>query len=243
MNSNDKKFFDAHLEIPLRKINDIDPFEYIQNWSKYRQTKNLHAQFSFVIDKISFIYLYKFPVEYSDLYNEYEFEDNNIIKFWYLNNFQNIKESDVEFNNFFLEVFKNQKEPFQLPHFDVIKDKFLISKGLKREKIILKNENEKIKWDILYEEEQNGINYFLKCRIDKENKANVLVQNTFSLDFKKASEKVLDCIRLFYSNEYPIIIIQDHNDGGNINLLLLMQQILQIRITSRNIESFRLGNI
>ena len=79
MNSNDKKFFDAHLEIPLRKINDIDPFEYIQNWSKYRQTKNLHAQFSFVIDKISFIYLYKFPVEYSDLYNEVNNSDYIII--------------------------------------------------------------------------------------------------------------------------------------------------------------------
>ena len=112
LNSNDKKFFDAHLEIPLRKINDIDPFEYIQNWSKYRQTKNLHAQFSFVIDQISYIYLNQFPVEYSDLYNEYEFEDNNFIKFWYFTNFQYIKESDDEFNNFFKKFSKIKKNLF-----------------------------------------------------------------------------------------------------------------------------------
>ena len=112
MNSNNKKFFDAHLEIPLRKINDIDPFEYIQNWSKYRQTKNLHAQFSFVIDQISYIYLNQFPVEYSDLYNEYEFEDNNFIKFWYFTNFQYIKESDDEFNNFFKKFSKIKKNLF-----------------------------------------------------------------------------------------------------------------------------------
>ena len=35
-----KEIINSHLEIPLKKINYLDPFEYIQNWSKYRLTKN-----------------------------------------------------------------------------------------------------------------------------------------------------------------------------------------------------------
>ena len=238
----EKEFFNAHLEIPLRKINDIDPFDYIQNWSKYRQTKNPHAQFTNIIDQISYFYLCNFPLEYSDLYNEYEFEDNLSIKMWNLNNFQSITESDHEFNDYFIKVFKSQKAPFQLPQLNKIKDRFLISKGFKKEKKILKTEDEKVKWDILYEDQEN-IGKYLKCRVDEENKVNVLVQNSFSLDFYKASEKAFDCTRLFYSNEYPIIIIEDHNGGGSANLLLLMHQILQIRTADRSYESFRISDI
>ena len=236
----EKQFIDDHLEIPVRKINEIDPFDYIQNWSKYKQTKNPHAQFTNIIDQISYFYLCRFPVEYSDLYNEYEFEDNKSIKIWYYNNFKRVNDNDIEFNNYFLKVFKSQKAPFELPQLNIIRDRFMISKGFKKKTKILKNENEKIKWDILYEEEEY---YYLKCRFDKENKVNVLIQNSFNFYFERASEKALDCARLFYSNEYPIIIIQDHNGGGNINLLMLMHQIFQIRTTDRSYESFRLSDI
>ena len=239
-----QKFFDARLDIPLRKINDIDPFDYIQNWSKYRQTKNPHAEFSYIINgPISYFYLCNFPVEYSELYNEYEFDDNSFAKFWHLDNFNSFKENNEEFNNYFINLFKSQKSPFQLPHIDIIHDEFLISKGLKQRKKILKEE--KIKWDILYEEEISGSNKknYLKCRVDEENKVNVLIQNSFNLNFYNASAKAFDCARLFYTNEYPLIIIQDHNGGGSANLLLLMHQIFQIRTTDRSYESFRLSNI
>ena len=239
MHPNDQLFYNARLQIPLKTINDMDPFDYIQNWSKYRQTKNPHAQFSNIIDQISYFYLCNFPVEYSDLYMEFEFEDNSIVRFWRFDNFANVKENDVEFNDYFLKVFKSKEFPFALPQISIIKDKFLIFKGLKKEENILKNENGNIKWDILYEEENNN---YLKCRIDEENKVNVWIQNTFSLDFYKASEKALDCSRLFHSNEYPIIIIQDLNDGGDAQLRLLMSQILQVRTSDRNYESLILND-
>ena len=229
------QFFDRRLEIPLKAINDMDPFDYIQNWSEYRQTKNPHAQFSNIINQIPYFYLCYFPVEYSDLFIEYEFEDNSSIRLWRFDNFERVKESDVEFNDYFLKVFKSKESPFSLPHISIIKDKFLIFKGLKKEENILKNENGNIKWDILYEETNNK---YLKCRFDEENKVNVWIQNTFSLDFFKASEKALDCSRLFHSNEYPIIIIQDHNGGGSAQLRLLMSQILQVKTSDRNYEAF-----
>jgi hypothetical protein len=30
-----KQFVESHLDIPLKKVNDIDVFDYIQNWSKF----------------------------------------------------------------------------------------------------------------------------------------------------------------------------------------------------------------
>ena len=116
----DQNFINSHLNIPLKKINGIDPFDYIQNWSKYKQTKNFHSQFTFIIDLISYFPLCFFPVEYSELYNEYEFDDNRIIKLFYLNNFEKVNDNDVECNNYFLKAFKSQKIPFEMPYYDLI---------------------------------------------------------------------------------------------------------------------------
>ena len=241
----DKYQIESHLEIPLKKINDIDPFEYIQNWSKYRQTKNQHAQFTYIINEITNFNLNYFPIDSYDLdNNEYEFEDNSLIRFSYHLDCPTLGENDAELYNYFLKVVKNQNAYSEIPSFDDIKDEFLAFKGLKQKKINLKNEkNEKIKWDILYDETENGFHKYFKCRYDEKNKVNVLIQNSFNLNFFNTSEKALDCARLFYSNEYPLIIIQDNNGGGILNLAQLMNQILQIRIANRRYESFRLSDI
>ena len=41
-----QKFILSHVNIPLKTIDDQDPFDYIQNWSKFSATKNEHAQFT-----------------------------------------------------------------------------------------------------------------------------------------------------------------------------------------------------
>ena len=95
-----------------------------------------------------------------------------------------------------------------MPKIEEIKDKFLIFKGLKKEGKIIKEE--KTKWDIEY----NEGNRFIKCRFDDEIKVNVLVQNSFSFDQDKATSKIFDCARLFYSNNYPLVIIESKNGGS-----------------------------
>ncbi len=45
-----RKFIIEHENIPLRNINDQDPFSYIQYWSKFQATKNIHAQFTYIIN-------------------------------------------------------------------------------------------------------------------------------------------------------------------------------------------------
>ena len=243
-NNTDKssqEFINSHLDIPLKAINGINPFDYIQNWSQYRQTKNPHAQFSSIIDTIATFSLCNYPVDYSELYNEYEFDDNRSLKLFYLNNFENVKDNDKEFNDYFLKVFQNQNTPSEIRHYDIIRDEYLISKGLKQRKKLLKEE--KIKWDVYYEDVQNGFAYYLKCRFDEKNKVNVLVQNSFLINVRNADSKVLECFEIFYSNKYPIIIIEDKNSGGYADLLIFMHQILQLKLTDRSYESFRISDI
>ena len=150
-------------------------------------------------------------------------------------------EYDDEFNTYFLNIFKSQKPTFNLPPLDIIKEEFLISKGLKQRKKVL--EEEKIKWDITYQENEDGYKKYLKCRYDEVYKVNVLVQNTFDIDVGNATEKILDCARLFHSNDKPIIIIQNHNDGGYGKLSVLMHQTFQIRNPGRLYESHRITNM
>ena len=100
----------------MKYINDIDPFEYIQNWSKYKKTKNIHAQFTYIIDKISDFNLNEFPVDFSDIIlNEYEFEDNKILRTNYGNRENpNIVESD---SNVLKKAFKMKEE--EIIHWDI----------------------------------------------------------------------------------------------------------------------------
>ena len=79
-----QNFLNVHINSPIKSINNIDPFDYIQNWSKFDQYKNMHAQFSRRMEQISSFYLYSFPLFYSDIiFNEYEFDDGGLIRMPY----------------------------------------------------------------------------------------------------------------------------------------------------------------
>ena len=236
----DQKFIEAHLDIPIKSINDIDPFEYIQNWSKYSLVKNSHAQFSRNIKEMQAFSLSVHPIDFSEFYNEYEFDDNEIFYFYYLASFDSIKKDNIKLNNYYSEIMKDPKK--RISRFyssDYLKNIFLLSKGLKieEEKIKLKSDN--IEWDIKLENPENE--FYFKCRVDEKNKVNVLVENSFATEGFLSMEKYLDCARLFYSNEYPIIIIQDNNEGGFSTLQVFLKQVLQIKSSFREASSFKLS--
>ena len=98
-----------------------------------------------------------------------------------------------------------------------------------------------INWDIIYD---NNNQYF-KCRVDNVHKANVFVQNSFSISggkFREAKVKIIQCAKLFHTNKYPIIIIESKNTGGNPILASLMIQLFQMREVERAYSSIRLSN-
>ena len=101
-----QKFVDEHLDMPIKTINDIDPFDYIQNWGQYRGCKSPHCQFVYMLSTISIFYLSFSPLDYSDLIlNEYEFEDNSILRVPYLISKPKINENK-EYNSYFLKTIK-----------------------------------------------------------------------------------------------------------------------------------------
>jgi len=71
-------------------------------------------------------------MDYYDLdNNEYEFEDNSLIRFSYHLDSPSLGENDSELYNYFLKIVKNQDTYSKVPSFDDIKDEFLAFEGLK----------------------------------------------------------------------------------------------------------------
>ena len=235
--STTQNFINAHFNIPLKTINDQDPFDYIQNWGKFRKTKNKHSQFTRILKHISNFYLSDYPLNYSDItFNEYEFDDNKLLRIpYFINN--KIKSNNKSFNNYFLNILENSDSSLEIPPYEEIEEDYLTLKNGK--KIILKLGSDNIKWDILYNEKRKTI----KCRFDQENKVNVLYQNTFSLDTYKGIGTILKCAKLFYNNNYPIIIIESENGGGKVLLQAIMSQVLQTRILNRGYFSYKSNSI
>jgi len=228
----EKEFIESHLKIPLKKINDIDPFDYIQNWSQFLSVKNVHAQFTFIIDLITGFSLSDFPVYVWNITsNEYEFDDNQILRMNY--KIYPGETSNNEFNTYFMNIVKKSRFLFEIPSLGKIKENFLLSKGLKNN---LKTE-ETLNWNFKIEDKNLGL--YLKCRVDEINNVNVLVQNSFNLDYLESIRTILNCARLFYSNDFPIIIIESKNKGGNPNLAKIMIQVFQILYVERSYNSFR----
>ena len=241
-----QKFILEHLDVPLKNINDQDPFDYIQNWSKYNAAKNEHAQFvNAMINEIYAFYLRYHPVNYSDInLNEFEFEDNKILRISYLLIPPNPQ--DVEFNEYFHNYMQKDIQTskiIKIPFINEIREKYLIYKGLK--KVVLKEEDKKeeeIEWNItLFDKEGSG--GFIKCRVDEKNKVNVISQTTFSFDFYLGAAKIIECAKLFHTNAYPIIIIESVNGGGVAQLYMIMHQLFQMRTVERTYFSFRMSDI
>ena len=131
---------------------------------------------------INKFYLFSDPLDYSDLnLNEFEFEDNKILRIPYYIEKPNVK--DKEFNEFFHNYLKEKKTKaniINIPFIDKIREEYLIHKGLKNKKLKKVNKEE-IEWNITISNDNNG---FIKCRVDEKNKVNVVIQTTFKVDEK-----------------------------------------------------------
>ena len=124
---------------PLKTINDMDPFDYIQTISKFRATKNKHAQFTFTInDFLSGIVLCTSPFNVSDfLFIDFEFENNFFLRLKPLLHIPNI--DDIEFNKFYDSYIKSKineinSDIFKFPSIEEVKEEYLIFKNLKKKK-------------------------------------------------------------------------------------------------------------
>ena len=234
--------------VPLKTINNLEPFDFVQNFSKFKKTKNVHAQFTLTMNYVINIFnLYESPFNYSDFaYFDYEFENNIIIRV-FPHRFPDLV--DAEFNRFYEEYIKKKEKEnviksayFSLPSFEEVKKKYFEYKGILTKKRTLKTNEEKINWNITINE-PNDVNKYIKCRIDEKNKVNVVVQTTFGLNLYLGFLKIIQCAELFHTNNYPIIIIESFNGGGKALLYIIMHQLFQMRTLDRAYFSCRTTDI
>ena len=70
----------------------------------------------------------------------------------------------------------------------------------------------------------------LKCKVDHDNKLNILYQNSFEpSDYEEYENVMYACFEKFYSNDYKIIIIENKNKGGKSEICVPFSSFINLR--------------
>ena len=182
-----------------------------------------------MISQIHNLDVNSYPFKKEELKISLDFEDNESLELEY--NF--IKPSidfDPEFKQYLIER-KNKIIKNPILNFEQLLYQFQIKKG-----IISKKIKKEVDWDMEDEEE------LIKCKVDDENKYNVIYQNSFSPDnedpelYKDVME---ECFETFYSNDYKIIIIEDQNGGGLTGLCEPFTEYLRPKINKGDFNAIK----
>jgi hypothetical protein len=171
-----------------------------------------------------------YPFKKEELIISLDFEDNESLQLEY--QFKDLIFSNQEFKQYFInEKNKFLKGYYPILDFEQLQYQFKIKKG-----IISKKIKKEVNWDMMDEEE------LIKCKVDDENKYNVIYQNSFSPDnedpelYKDVME---ECFETFYSNDYKIIIIEDQNGGGLTGLCEPFTEYLRPKINKGDFNAIK----
>ena len=191
-----KSQIEKFKQFKIMKINDNNPYDYIQNFGK-KLFKSEHAQFTYNLNKkIKYGNFSDYPFIKSDLENiTILFENNESIIFDY----------KIIYNT-------NKNYERKTPKYN-------------------------LKWD-------SNLENKIKYRVDNTNKVNVIYQSSFDIEeYDKNSDYFFrNMLNNINSNNYPIILIEDFNDGGNIQFSYILQSLLNYNLSNiKSRESFRVS--
>ena len=227
-----------YLDFPIRikSINGQDPFDYFLNLGKITATKNLHGTFSYImqdtnyltLDMISFNFtdesMKQLTIEFDD-----DDEDPTIIETEY------IIQSDIDIHSEELNAANmaknNRKRNINAKLLGYmenksIKNKFYIetNKPKIRNRLNAKLGEYQVSWNFKYDE---GDDDLFKCYVDSDLRVNVYYIHSFeSLYTIKYLQTIKSCVEAFDQNNYPIIVINDLNNGGVVVLAQIFLGIL-----------------
>ena len=261
------KIINKNKDVPIRTINNKTPFEFLQTFGNpFMQLKNIHATYTFKLHQYLSPFVLYFPLNSEDISFKVEYEngdkfetdfsiveivnnnennnDNNNYKFFNNENnekeFLNYLEQKLEENygvpkslNEIINDFENYKKIGTVNNLLNKKNNFIF------QNILSESENTELKWD--YEYIKGGDSIF-QCRVDIEK--NVNVYHLKSFDFNNIDEAfniLKNCINLFSSNNYNIIVILNYNGGGSELFSQTMVEYLQPFISSRFYSTFKQG--
>ncbi len=218
----------------IKAINGINKFDYIQNFGNFQFIRDEQAQFSFNLKYIEKGYLNYYFFKDEELEKiKIEFEEGEPFEFSYI--FLTINNTSKEFKSYYEKEMERYKKIRFKPTIIDIEEKYLKSKNLTKEKL-----NETIIWDIIIEGETGE----LKFRVDNKNKVNVFYQNTFDFVInEQLIEKLNKISNKTHENDYPIILIESNNEGGDLQFPILLEKLINYKLaTSKLILSYKYSN-
>ena len=212
---------------PITSINDLNPIDYIQTFNgNFRKIKSPQAQFIYNQNIIYVLPVISYPFEINHLSNiKIVYSSGTTINV----NYKVLcgKDHNILLNYFDVSDNNNPNFSFQL-----LKPKINLYQSF--------NENllSDIKWNYSLE---NGK---LKCRVDTVNKVNVIFQKTFSpSNIEEAMIFIDNCFSSFDNNVYPIVVIEEQNGGGYINLADYLISYINLYKASPIYSSLRYNEI
>ena len=163
------------------RINDVSPYQYLDNMSK--KGRVIHSP------QARFIYIQRTIAQFSAQYFPFKIEELKVsIKFENVDELFNIDYQFIQkknLNSEFQMFFQNEQEkclkykiPF--PTYEEMELKYKIKKGIFKPN--LRNKEEDI-WDLKSNEGN------IKCKVDNNNQLNILYQNSFSPEVLKIMKK------------------------------------------------------
>ena len=223
-------YFDNPVKVV--SINDQDPFDYFLNFRKITSTKNLHGTYSYIMQDTNYLFLDMIPFNFTDenmkqLKIEFDDEDQTIINTRY------IIESDIDIyadedggiterrhlNNLYAYLTRNINDYSN-------KDKYSFKDKRQRIKKRLKARlnDYQVGWNVKYNEGEEDL---FRCHVDSDNNVNVYYVHSFTaFEIPKYIEAIKACVELFDDNSYPIIVINDLNNGGAVVLAQIFLGVL-----------------
>ena len=212
---------------PIDSINGLDPIEYIQHFNgDFMMLKSPQAQFILNQRSIPMTQVMVFPFEIYDLTDiKIKFRNQNSeVSFYYKVVYDSNSESFL--SKYFILPEKNENN---FNNIKMYKQKDFLYKTKKYSNRKL---NE-IKWDKEYADGQ------LKCRVDEENKLNIIYQSSFTLPEDEAIDVLTECFESFYKNDYKIVVIEQFNVGGKVLIADVFKELLILNQPSIDYASYR----
>ena len=236
------EIIEKNNDVPIKSINGENPFDFISNFGKdYKYLRSPHANFPLKFNLLQDFYsLSHLPLSIEELTNftvVYE-NGNHFTTDYIIMSFYDIYEND---DNIILNQAKAQLDLKNIftPKNQVLKNKIkkIISKNYKK-----KNENLRL----LYEEDDESLDWdynfteIFKCRVDNVNEVNVyMIKSLLSEDINTFIDIIQKCGELFDNNTYPVILINNLNEGGINNISQFLLETLSTFSTLNYYVSFR----
>ena len=228
-----------NYKLPIYSINGQDPFYYITNFgNEYSRLKSPYSTFVYKLANYKSYSLYSLPLSLEDLTNFTVVYDNNqtfttdylilsINPLGTTNDQQSSLNNDIKDTN--SNLTKNNINAM-VDNFEMTN--IILGANTNSNGNNLKEEG--LKWNYNY-------NNMFKCRVDDKNGANVyLVSRLGDSDIIDGFfQTIIQCVKLFDNNTYPLILINSMNPGGISSLAHILLELLSPKISLNMYGAYR----